>query len=693
MRRVPDDDSEQAPPGSEGGDGSNGHGAMDGAGGGGGGGNDGPPLPPPGPSREPVLLSVPRSSVGVLSIGAILAMLYLGRPVLVPVTLAVVLSFAIAPVIRALRHLGLGHVMSVLAAVSALGIALLALATVIGVQTVQMASNASQYEATVKAKVQVLRGETVARMEPLWTAAERITDSLGLQDMDDERSRPAVAPGKPQQNAAIPVEIREPPPTAAVIVQRLVSAVIGPIGMAGIVIIVLIFVLLEQEALRDRFIRLAGGADLRAATTAINDAGERLSRFFLRQFAVNFSVGVVLWALLAAIGLPHAILWGSLTAVLRFVPYLGVPLATLLASFLAFAVDPGWTLLILTLGVFVLVQTMVSQIIEPRLYGHATGLSPLSIVLATLFWGWLWGPIGVIMSTPLTLCLAVAGRHVHSLGFLDIVLGDGPALTMPQKFYQRALSGDADEIIETARQFLKRKPFATYCDTVLMPALALGRVDLNSGAITARQQAELRRSVIRVIEALGSDTRKGPYKRPPKTLLEDQSPGRELRAYRLRRQQGDAAGRGDLDFSGTTGSIVLCVGLPALGDDLATELLVRILRDLHIDARHLSLEELRSARPANVSHSDVAAVCIVSVEPRLEQEAICRIAAGVRNSLPQTFILALLLRGMLEPDESMALSRHIDRQANSLEDATLEVAEHLAIDSPAPAGAPALRQG
>lgn len=642
-------------------------------------------LPPRAPRISPSLVAAPGSGVGVLTVGAILAMLYLGRPVLVPVTLAVVLSFAIAPVIRTLRHLGLGHVMSVLAAVSALGVLLLALAAVIGVQTVQMASNISQYEATVKAKVQVLRGETVARMEPLWSAAERLTDSLGLAG-DDEEKLPAASPGTPQQTNAIPVEIRAPPPSAAVLVQRLLTAVIGPIGMAGIVAIVLIFVLLEQEALRDRFIRLAGGADLRAATTAINDAGERLSRFFVRQFAVNFGVGLALWGLLAAIGLPHAILWGSLAAILRFVPYLGVPLATLMAAFMAFAVDPGWSLLFLTLGAFVLVQTLVSQVIEPRLYGHATGLSPLSIVLATLFWGWLWGPIGVIMSTPLTLCLAVAGRHAESLGFLDIVLGDGPALTMPQRFYQRALSGDSDEIIANARGFLKRKPFATYCDTVLMPALALGRIDLSSGAITPRQQQELRGTVIRVIEALGSDTRKGAFKRHAKTLLEDPSPGRQLRAQRLRRQQGDGKATSDTDFSGASGSIVLCVGLPALGDDLATELLVRILRDLRIDARHFSLDELRSARPANVKQSDVAAVCIVSVEPRAEEEAVCRIAAGVRASLPATFIMALLLRGMLEPDESLALSEHIDRQANSLEDAALEIAERLAV---APEGAPA----
>jgi predicted PurR-regulated permease PerM len=622
------------------------------------------------------------SGHGVLTVGAILAMLYLGRPVLVPVTLAVVLSFAIAPVIRTLRRsLGMGHVLSVLVAVSALGVMVLALAAVIGVQTVQMASNAGQYEATVKAKMQALRTLTVARMEPVWGAAERLTESLA--DRSGDLSEPvSTAPKRTASSAdVVPVEIHEPPPSPAALVQRLLSAVVGPIGMAGIVILVLIFVLLEQEALRDRFIRLAGGSDLRTATSAINDAGERLSRFFMRQFAVNFCVGLVLWVVLAAIGLPHATLWASLTAVLRFVPYIGVPLAALMASMLAIAVDPGWSLFFYTLAAFIAVQTIVGQVIEPRLYGHATGLSPLSIVLATLFWGWLWGPIGVIMSTPLTLCLAVAGRHAESLGFLDIVLGDGPALTMPQKFYQRALSGDSDEIIAGAREFLKRKPFATYCDTVLMPALGLGRIDLSSGAITPRQQLELRNAVVRVIEALGSSTqsrKKSSFRRQPASLLDETSPGRLLREKRLWRQQSGEPGAAPAVCAG---EIVLCVGLDALGDDLATELLVRILRDLHIDAKHLALDEVRGPKPSHLKEAEISVVCIVSVDPRKEEATVLHLAEEVRKRLPQTFIMALLLREVLDEEHTLLLSRHIDRLALSLEDAALEVSERLAGDT------------
>ncbi len=624
------------------------------------------------PVTTPAPQPVPHSGIGLLTLAAILALLYFGRPILVPVMLAVLLSFAIAPVVRKLRQIGLGHVSSVLVAVLAAGAALLALAGVIGVQTVEMASNLSQYEATIKAKVETLRGLTVSSVRPVWGAAERLTSTLGagadLGDPVDNGSSGLHASG-----GIIPVEIHEPPAGPAALAQRVLAAAAGPIGMTGIVTIVLIFVLLEQEALRDRFIRLAGGADLRAATTAINDAGERLSRFFLRQFAVNFGVGIAVWAALALIGLPHAVLWGSLTAVLRFVPYLGVPVAAALACFLAFAVDPGWTLLLLTLGAFAAIQMVVGQVIEPRLYGHATGLSPLSIVLSTLFWGWLWGPIGVIMSTPLTLCLAVAGRHTRSLGFLDIVLGDGPALTMPQKFYQRALSGDSAEIIEGAREFLKRKPFATYCDTVLMPALSLGRADLAAGAISQRQQHDLRNAVVSVVEALGSSTQKGAPRRQVKSLIEESSPGFLLREQRLHRQQGTQAD----PALGSAGSTVLCIGLHALGDDLATELLVRILRDMHIDARHLAIDEVGKHRPATLKDSDITAVCVVSVDPKHEKEMVLETAMRVRSKLPQTFILALQMRGVFEIEDRMPLAEPIDRLANSLEDAAMEIAERL----------------
>jgi hypothetical protein len=424
----------------------------------------------------------------------------------------------------------------------------------------------------------------------------------------------------------------------------------------------------------------------------MNDAGERLSRYLMRQFAVNSCVGLVVWAALAGIGLPHATLLAALTAVLRFVPFLGVPIAAMLAALLALAAAPGWSLLFLTLATFVVVQLITSQVIEPRLYGHATGLSPLSIVVATLFWGWLWGPMGVIIATPLTLCLAVAGRHAESLGFLDIVLGDGPALTMAQKFYQRALSGDAEEIIEGAREFLKRRPLAAYCDTVLMPALQLGRVDLAAHEITSHQQHELRSAIVRVVEAIGGAGREHIMfkRRKTKTVIDDPSLGHLLRQKRLLRQRSEiSSGSTKKDVPLAPGSLVLCIGLGSLGDDLATELLVRILRELHVDARHLMLDDLHAPRPPDVPVSAISAVCMVSVAPGEEREKGIDLAGQIRLKLPHAYMLALLLPSVLQEADASTFSEVVDRLATSFEDAALEVSERLAGVTSLPALEPA----
>ena len=212
------------------------------------------------------------------------------------------------------------------------------------------------------------------------------------------------------------------------LVWKLLTTVWHPVQFAGIVLLVLIFVLLEHESLRDRFIRIAGATDIRSATLALNDAGDRLSRYFVSQFAVNLAFGLAIWMSLSMLRLPQALLCGILAGVMRFVPYVGVAIAALFAAVLALAVDPGWSLALSTLGVFILLDIVVGQLVEPHLYGHATGLSPLSVVVGAIFWSWLWGPAGLILSTPLTLCLLVAGRHMKGLGVLEVLLGNATAV-------------------------------------------------------------------------------------------------------------------------------------------------------------------------------------------------------------------------------------------------------------------------
>jgi len=388
----------------------------------------------------------------VVSAGIILALLYLGRSVLIPLALAIMLSLLVAPLIRALRRLRIGKASSVLVAVAALTVLCVGIAAALGTQILHIAESLPQYESNVQRKLKTLEEVTVGPILRLTNETSRLT---GIRQSAEPHGAPArnVERSPPE---AVPAAAVLPPPELESrplrLLWKLLTTVWHPVQFAGIVLLVLIFVLLEYESLRDRFILIAGATDIRTATLALNDAGDRLSRYFVSQFAVNLAFGLAIWMSLSALRLPQALLCGILAGVLRFVPYVGVAIAALFAAVLALAVDPGWSLALSGLGVFILLDIVVGQLVEPHLYGHATGLSPLSVVVGAIFWSWLWGPAGLILSTPITVCLLVAGRHMKGLGVLELLLGNATPLTLSQKFHQQAaLSGDPHETIGDAQ--------------------------------------------------------------------------------------------------------------------------------------------------------------------------------------------------------------------------------------------------
>jgi predicted PurR-regulated permease PerM len=543
--------------------------------------------------------------------------------------------------VRALRHIGLGQTLSVLAAVIVLALSFGAVAGVIGLQLVHMSGSLPKYERTLESKFETLNNLTLRRVNSFTAQAGRVLN----------RNPEAAAPQTlqadvPSTQTPIPVELHEAPANSLQMLEKVLGSVWLPIETAGIVLVVLVFVLLEQEALRDRFIRIAGGTDIRLTTLVINDAGQRLSRFFVSQFAVNFGVGALIWVGLSVIGLPHPMVWAALTTLLRFVPYVGVWIAALCSAVLAAAVDAGWSMAIATLGLFVIVELIAAQLVEPQLYGHTTGLSPLSVIIAAIFWSWLWGPVGLIVSTPLTLCLLVAGRHIKALSLLDILLGDTQALTMPQRFYQRALSADSDEIIASAREFLKRNSFANYCDLVLLPALHLARLDLQSGAISKEQQTRVRGAMVAVIAAIGGEHSRPSRRRLRSSVLDKSTAGRLLR-----QQREQVSGRWQGPLVVPAGSVIVCVSLGSMADDLAAELLVRILREQKIDARHVSIEDLETAPPPNAAEA-VSLVYVVSAFPSEERSRGEATAERLRQQFPSACIVAVFLPGMLLQDEA-----------------------------------------
>lgn len=577
--------------------------------------------------------SLPNAVAGLVGTATVLGLLYFGRDVLIPITLAFIFSFLIAPFVRALRRLGLGQTVSVCAGVLLVSASLLTVGAVIVSQVTRLGASLPLYQDTIYSKIETLDRLTRGSLGTLGGPAGELIEHLTQDGGQTPKARLPAGMG----NEPVLVEIHEPSLKPLQLLTKVVASAWPPLEMAGIVFIVLIFVLLEHEALRDRFIRLAGGEDLRATTLAVNDAGERLSRFFISQFAVNASTGVAIWIGLSVIGLSQALLWGTMAAVLRFIPYVGLWIAALCATLLAAAIEPGWSLALMTLGLFVVVDIIVAQTIEPKLYGHTTGLSPLSVVVAAIFWSWIWGPIGLVVSTPLTLCLVVAGRYIRALKVLEIMFGELPALTMPQNFYQRALSGDAQELVASGRRFMRKKSLAAYCDSVLLPAMHLTYFDLKGKTISVAEQLKVKGAVITVIEAL-SGSQKWWHNRKQMSVLADVGVGRQLRN---RREAQNGQWQGSLDVP--NGSVVLGIALNSQIDELAAEMLVRILRGQHLDARNIMLADLDGPVPEEASVELVSIICLVSVQPFEDRELMESSMLTLKENFPHCQHFAVLL--------------------------------------------------
>lgn len=415
----------------------------------------------------------PRSVLtGMVILVVVVTALYVGRDVLVPLALAILLSFVLAPMVRGLQRLGLGRSLPVaVAIVVALGV-ILSISAVMALQLSELAQSLPRYQETIVGKIREIKGTFtgVGFVERLGEVFRRVGQEFN--------TGAPITLDRPQ-----PVEVREPTAGPIQMIGQVIGPLIGPLGTIGLVMLFAVFILLQREDLRNRLIRLAGSHDLQRTTLAIDDAARRLSRLFLTQLLLNAAYGVVVALGLWAIGVPGAMLFGILAGILRFVPYVGAVAGGLLPITLALAVEPGWTMAWQTFLFFIIVEPIVGHVIEPLIYGRSTGMSPVAVVIAATFWTWLWGPIGLLLATPLTVCLVVLGRHVDQLEFLEVMLGDRPPLTPPQSLYQRLLAGDPVEAAAQADAYLEKHTFVAYADQVSVPGLLLAQRDADRGAL------------------------------------------------------------------------------------------------------------------------------------------------------------------------------------------------------------------
>lgn len=548
----------------------------------------------------------------LVAAGIVVAALYLGREVFIPFVIAVLLSFVLAIPVRVLQRWGLGRKFPVAIVVVAAFLSLFAIGALVMSQLTQLAGDLPRYQSTISGKIADLKGATTGT-GPL----ERLADMLqkSAQELSGDGAPAAAKLGEPAEAKPVPVEITG---TRAGPLQNLagyVTPFLHPLATISIIAVFVVFILLQRGDLRNRLIRLAGSHDLQRTTAAMNEAAQRLSRFFLTQVLLNASFGVVTGVGLWLIGVPSPILWGVLAAISRFIPYVGLVIAAGGPLILAAAVDPQWGMLIYTIVFFVAIEFLVGQVVEPLLYGHSTGLSPIAVIASVTFWTWLWGAVGLIIATPLTVCLVVLGRHVDHLEFLDVMLGDRPPLTVAESFYQRVLAGDAGEVIEQAEDFLKDHALVAYYDEVAVKGLALAQIDLARGALDERRLARLEETAVELIEDLSDH--------------EDEVTTIEAKPVERKRADGDedldetleAADRGAMNLRENASdrlapewrmeTAVLCVGGRNALDLVGARMLAQLLGKHGLGATVIGPDALTSAGLSKLpSSSAVRLVCL-----------------------------------------------------------------------------------
>lgn len=438
---------------------------------------------------------LPSGRISLLQLAAVTGVatvLAVAQDIFVPLAIAMLITFALSPLVTLLRRQGVPLLATVLAVVS-LAFALIGgVALVFGMELGSLAQNLPAFQANILAKVEALKAAGGGN-----SLIARLSDMIAAINAQ-------IGAALPAEGAAAPMPVEVVQPTNALdVVQGLVLPLIGPAASTGLVIVLVIFMLLERETLRDRFIRLVGSNDLHRATQVLQEAGSRVATYLLIQLLVNaiyaLPIGIGLWL----IGVPNAALWGVLTLILRFVPFIGSALAAAFPLFLAFAVAPDWSAVLWTLALFGTVEMIVSNVVEPWLYGSRTGLSPLAIIVAALVWTFLWGPLGLVLSTPLTVCLVVLGRHVPQFGFFDILLGDEPTLAPHARLYQRLLVGDGLEAGFGAEEALETMTLGAYHQDILVPALLLAQDDMDRGVLTHDQEERLARVASGMVVELG----------------------------------------------------------------------------------------------------------------------------------------------------------------------------------------------
>ncbi|MGV3772532.1 MAG: AI-2E family transporter [Verrucomicrobiales bacterium] len=432
----------------------------------------------------------------------IIAALYFARDILIPICLAALLTFLLAPIVTRLQK-WFGRIGAVLVVVFTILGAVAGGGWILTSQLVDLASKLPDYQKNIQVKLRTFKRPTNGAFTRFSKAIEELKKDLPgatpikpevstnepVSDIDVETANPVTQPV-----AVLPVaEVNNTNPFH--LVRVVVSPLIGPLGTTALVLLLVIFMLLKREDLRSRLIRLIGQGHISATTRAMDDAGTRVANYLLMQFILNVIYGVFVAIGLYFIGVPNAALWGATATALRFIPYVGPWIGAAFPVVLALAVSPGWTMPILTLGLFVALELLSNNVLEPWLYGSSTGVTPIALIFAALFWTWLWGPLGLVLATPMTVCLVVMGRHIPRLTFLGVLLSDQEALTPAEDCYYRLLTTGEQDELEFVENYLKNHSLIELYDTVFIPVITRVETDFRMELVDDEQRALVEQSL------------------------------------------------------------------------------------------------------------------------------------------------------------------------------------------------------
>jgi predicted PurR-regulated permease PerM len=555
---------------------------------------------------------------GLLIATIVVGALYFGRDILLPLALAIILSFVLTPPLLLLRRIKVPRVLAVGIVVATAFAIIGGLGWLISREATHLAAALPSYQATLSEKIKSLR-ESTSESKVLQKAEDVLSDLQQQLEQPQDGAPPAPAVGVPAtkpQDPPMVVEVREPPATGLALYRRIAGTLLPPLATAGIVLLLVVFILLQREDLRDRLIRLFGASDLQRATSTMSDAATRLSRYFLSQVLINAAYGTFIGTALWAIGMPSPIAWGILAMLMRFVPYVGSYIAAALPVLIAAAIDPGWTTVILVVALFVAGEMFMGQVVEPQVFGRGTGVTPIAVIASTILWTWLWGPLGLLIAMPITVCLAVLGRHVEGLEFLDVLLGDKPALTPEQSFYQRALTGDAAEATYQAELCLKDQSLEAYLDRVALGGLRLAERDASRGALDGMQTDRIARTVKEMLVNLADFE---PRRWFSKLRHKVEKPGNgeahqnglaSLDAGEEEHETLPLIAPAELLPEWRVETPVLCIGGRIVLDEAAGAMLAAVLEKRGLGAHALSPEAISAGHIATLATTEARLVCL-----------------------------------------------------------------------------------